>query len=157
MDETERRNFTELQRENVKLRLRLKKCMVWRREVRRLNKLIEYYVLRLKNSEAHGVNYINELQRLKKTMNFRPPWAPDLTLDGGGIPEIAASQADYEVEMSAAAKFMRDNVIFNSDIATVSDCDLIKPADNGSETTSDAPQSVEQDRPIWQQYPQLKE
>ena len=61
------RTNKELQRENERLRLRLKKCMVWRGEVRRLNKTVRYYLLAYK-----------EEQRLRKTMAFRPPWAPDM-------------------------------------------------------------------------------
>ena len=106
--------------------------MVWRREVRRLNKQVETLALYKKLKQAAEV---------KRLMTSRPPWAPDMDNN------FAAGWGDMEVEATAAS-------VFNP---ILSDCDLIKPSDNGSETTNDAPQSVEQDRPIWQQYPQLKE
>ena len=148
------RTNKELQRENDKLRLRLKKCMVWRREVRRLNKAIEFYALKLK---CHKDYEQNELQRLKKTTDFRPPWAPDI--EGSVFDDIAlmtdCDLIDCDLIASAAA---RGGPLGNTtDGINLIATKEIKPADNGSETTTDAPQSEEQDRPIWQQYPQLKE
>jgi len=140
--------------------------MVWRREVRRLNKQVETLALYKKLKQAADV---------KRLMTSRPPWAPDM--DGTEVEEGVGWGGMDEVEVTAAA----GNIIVPDWDNGDNDCDLIspfnrdnflraaegfqsavtikeiKPADNGSETTNDVPQSVEQDRPIWQQYPQLKE
>jgi len=72
------RTNKELQRENEKLRLRLKKCMVWRREVRRLNKTIEFYAYRFKEEERLAEQKLKNVMEPTIKNNFGLGWGSNI-------------------------------------------------------------------------------